>query len=137
SGFSGFRGNHAATTHSEDANDQAPSGEVQDRPTHGPEYLGPAEVAYQQTRIWPRPARPAPQGQALRLRRAIARQAEAQGLLRQFVGTALPRSLRRGAAAEGRYRRQYDRAPRAPARYCDLSREIRADRVRRSPIHQP
>ena len=28
---------------SEDANDQAPPGEVQDRPADGPEYLGPAE----------------------------------------------------------------------------------------------
>src|SRR4029077_20360242 len=30
---------------SEDANDQAPSGEVQDRPADGPEHLGPAEIS--------------------------------------------------------------------------------------------
>src|SRR5580658_6802583 len=93
SGLSGFRTRSCPNNVSEDANDQAPSGEVQDRPPHGPEYLGPTEVANQQARIRPGPAWPAPQGQALRLRRAITRQAEAQGLLRQHVGAALPRYL--------------------------------------------
>ena len=73
--------------------DQAPRGEVQDRPPHGPECLGPPEEPRQPPRIWPRPARPAPQGQALRLRRAAARQAEAARLLRQHLREAVPRHL--------------------------------------------
>jgi MFS family permease len=79
---------------SEDANDQAPRGEVQDRPADGRKHLGPAEKSDQQARIRPRPARAAAQGQAVGLRRAIARQAEAQRLLRQHVGAAFPRHLR-------------------------------------------
>ena len=90
----------------------------------------------QQPRIRPRPARPAPQGQALRLRRAAARQAEAQGLLRQHVRAAVPRHLRRSAAAEGRYRRAHDRPSGAPARRRHLPRQIRADRVCRAPVRQ-
>src|SRR4249919_3660889 len=81
-------------TANEDANDQAPRGEVQDRPPYGPECLGPPEEPRQPPRIRSRPARPAPQGQALRLRRSIARQAETARLLRQYFRASIPRHLR-------------------------------------------
>jgi small subunit ribosomal protein S4 len=53
----------------------------------------------QPPRIRPRPARPAPQGQAVRLRRAAARQAEAQGLLRQHLREAVPAYYEKPSAA--------------------------------------
>src|SRR5580704_3969237 len=106
SSFFSFR---TVQINNEDANDQAPRGEVQDRSQARPEHLGPAEIADQQARIRAWPAWPAPQGQTFRLRRAAARQTKTQGLLRQHVGAAFPRHLRRGAAAQRRYRRAYDR----------------------------
>src|SRR4029079_16273111 len=84
------RARSSKPTANEDANDQAPRGEVQDRPPYGPECLGPPEEPRQPPRIWSRPARSAPQGQALRLRRPAARQAEAARLLRQHPGAAVP-----------------------------------------------
>ena len=38
---------------------------------------------------------------------------------------------------EGRLERPSDRPARAPARRADLSGQVRADRVRRAPVHQP
>jgi len=55
---------------SEDANDQAPSGEVQDRPPHGPEYLGRPKSPINKREYGPG-QQAAPQGQALRLRRQL------------------------------------------------------------------
>ena len=117
--------------------DQALRGEAQARPPHGPEHLGPPEEPRQPPRIRPRPARPAPQGQALRLRRAAARQAEAQGLLRQHLRKAVPRHLCGGDPPEGRLRPAPDRPPGAAARRRGLPREVRADAVRRAPVRQP
>src|SRR5262249_35081389 len=117
--------------------DQAPRGEIQDRPPYGAECLGPPEESRQPPRIWSRPTRPAPQGQALRLWRAIARQAEAARLLRKYLRAAVPRYLCGSDPHEGRFRRAHDCAARAPARRHDLSGEARAHGVRRPPVHQP
>src|SRR5690606_6994900 len=63
--------------------EQARVVQVQTRSPYGRKHLGSSQVPGQPSRIRPRPARPAPQGQAFRLRRAAARQAEAEGLLRR------------------------------------------------------
>src|SRR5450759_432971 len=62
--------------------DQAPRIQVQTRPPDGPEHLGPPEKPGEPARIRPRPARPAPQEQALRLLSLIHGRAEAARLLR-------------------------------------------------------
>ena len=87
--------------------------------------------------VAPRPARRAPRRQALRLRPAAARQAEAQGLLRQHHRAAVQPHLQGGAPLQGLDLRAPDRAAGAPARRHRLSRQVRADRVRRAPVRQP
>src|ERR1019366_7675536 len=82
--------------------DQAPRIQVQTRPPDGPEHLGPSEKPGEPARIRPRPARPAPQEQALRLWRAAQGQAEAARLLRQYFRKAVPRHLWRSDPHEGR-----------------------------------
>ena len=63
----------------------------------GQNVWGRPKSPVNQPRIRPRPARPAPQGQALRLRRAAQGQAEAARLLRQHL-----RKQFRGIYAEAR-----------------------------------
>ncbi len=108
------------------------------RPPYGRKRLGPPEKPRQSPRIRPRPARPAPQRQALRLRRAAARQAEAEGATtptfreRQFRGIyaeSHPPEGRFGANLIGLLERR--------ARHHRLSCEVRADDVRRPPVRQP
>ena len=121
----------------EDRDDQARRSKVQTRPPHGPEHLGPPEEPGEPPRIRPRPARPAPQGQDVRLRHAAEGQAEAQGLLRQHLREAVPQVLRGSHPHEGRLGRQPHRPAGAPPRRCRLSRQVRADAVRRAPVRQP
>ena len=100
--------------------------------------------------IWGRPksplnkreSRPGQHGerrteQAVRLRPAAARQAEAQGLLRQHRRAAVQRHLQGGAPLQGLDLRAPDRPAGAPARRHRLSRQVRADGVRRAPVRQP
>src|SRR4029077_6910895 len=77
----------------EDANDQAYGIQVQDRPPDGREHLGSSEKPGQPARVRPRPARRAPQEQALRLRCAAQSQAETARLLRKHFRTSVPRHL--------------------------------------------
>src|SRR3546814_10153649 len=88
---------------------------------------GPPEEPGQPPRIWPRPARSAPQGQDVGLRHPAAREAEAEGLLRRHHRKAVQEELFRGFAHEGRHRPEPDRPARAPPRRDRLSLEIHAD----------
>ena len=72
--------------------------QVQARPPDGRERLRTPQEPGQPPRIWPRPARPAPQGQDVRLRHPAARQAEAQGLLWRRHREAVQARLYRGRA---------------------------------------
>ena len=117
--------------------DQAHQRQVQARPPHGRERLRTAQEPGQPPRIWSRPARPAPQGQAFRLRDPAARQAEAQGLLRRHHRKAVQAHLHRGQRDEGRRLAEPDRPARAPARHGRLSRQVRADHLGRPPAGQP
>src|SRR5262249_45144657 len=94
SGFGRNKGGRGSSTHSQRGrDDQALSVQVQDRSPYGREYLGPPEEPREPPRVRPRPARPAPQRQALRLRRSAQGQAEAARLLRQYFRAAIPRHL--------------------------------------------
>src|SRR5271163_9521 len=62
---------------------EAASGQVQARPAHGREHLGPAQIPDQSAFVRTWPAWAAAEEQGLRLRPAAAREAEAERLLRQ------------------------------------------------------
>ena len=103
----------------------------------GENIWGRPKSPRQQAREAPGPAWRAPRGQAVRLRPAAARQAEAQGLLRQHRRAAVPQDLRGGPQLQGLDVGADDRSARAPPRRGRLSRQVRADRVRRPPVRQP
>ena len=111
--------------------------QVQARPPHGREHLGPSEEPGQQARIWPRPARPAPQGQDV----ATSASSCAPSRSSRAITATSPRSSSSGAtrrrAHEGRHRAEPDRPARAPPRHDRLSRQVRADDLRRAPARQP
>src|SRR5690606_13902435 len=94
-------GNRSVKTVERKYDEQARVVQVQNRSPYGRKHLGPPEVPGQPSRIRPAPARPAPQGQAVRLRRAAARQAEAEGLLGRYPREAVPRHLRRSQPPQG------------------------------------
>src|ERR1700731_1191026 len=71
---------------------QASGTEIQDQSPPRGKSVGPAEEPAEPPRIRPRPARPAPQ-EALRLRNATRRQAEAQGLLCEYRRAPIPATL--------------------------------------------
>src|SRR3546814_10582202 len=77
----------------------------------------------QPPRIWPRPARSAPQGQDVGLRHPAPREAEAEGLLRRHHRKAVQEELFRSVAHEGRHRTEPDRPARAPPRRDRLRSE--------------
>src|SRR3546814_11734604 len=81
----------------------------------------------QPPRIWPRPARSAPQGQDVGLRHPAPREAEAEGLLRRHHRKAVQEELFRSVAHEGRHRTEPDRPARAPHRRDRLSVDIHPD----------
>ncbi|CAA9515679.1 MAG: SSU ribosomal protein S4p (S9e) @ SSU ribosomal protein S4p (S9e), zinc-independent, partial [uncultured Sphingomonadaceae bacterium] len=116
---------------------EAQQRQAQARPAHGREHLGPPEEPGQQARIRPRPARPAAQGQNVRLRHPAPRQAEAEGLLRRHHREAVQAHLFRGLADARRQLAEPDWPARTPAGHGGLPRQVRADDLGRAPDRQP
>ncbi|CAA9526561.1 MAG: SSU ribosomal protein S4p (S9e) @ SSU ribosomal protein S4p (S9e), zinc-independent, partial [uncultured Sphingomonas sp.] len=111
--------------------------QVQARPPHGRERLRASEEPGQPPRVRPRPARPAPQEQDVRLRHPAACQAKAQGLLRRRHRKAVQEDLLRGQPDEGRRFAEPDRPARAAARHDRLPRQVCAHDLGRAPAGQP
>src|SRR5258706_6489399 len=106
--------------------DEAHDLEIQARPPHGREYLGPQQEPDQPARLWSRSARSEEVAQAFRLWHAASCQAEAERLLRQHYRAAVPRLLQGSLAQDRRYRRADDRASGTPSRFGRVPRQIRA-----------
>ena len=68
-------------------------------------------------------------------------QLKAKQKLRGYYGNISERQFRgiyqEARRPQGRQRRPHDRPPGAAPRCADLPRQVRADRVRRAPVHQP